>query len=633
MAIIKIIERLSTVTYFDFYIDNVLQATNKRNDVFVRPPGICDFKTSTGANVIQKQGVEFSDIIIEDINGVQNTPTTIIEVYNMLANIKFFDWMDPSGNGGPNTTATILRVGDGITLRCDAAYIAANFDSTGLGINERDGWAMRNGQNGTEDWRNRVGVGLGSIFPTMGATGGSKDAIVISHIHSTEANVKFVGIGGGEIGVALGSGAFFNISGVDSTGSTGSSGTDKNMPPYIVTLHIERVTDLVASGNGVNRFRNLLDTFTYTGNDGKVPVVDESQNRLVPSVFYNIKNLTELQDVAISTLVPLMAGKTLGVDIIGGLPKVILKDDVSSTPTLPNEIIFIDEPTQLGDDFTTPAGGSWRINGLINSNLYDYVSTVPAAADGYSRIDILIAKQVNTLELITGDEIEVIDGNIAIAPTLPANTLLVTTFVVIGGDVIVINPIFSTPYVTKQSKGSFYITTPGDLDNLPRSNKTKYILYADVESVKGLANLSSAPLDDLNYDNQKYTFKNVSSVPCKFLHDDAAGEIKFKFPLGIDFILPPGYTIEFDYNAPTNTLDLIGSAKMPIPFGVLECVAKGTQGGDANQDYSQLEPGDMVKGFKNVTTYWGEAMFTGGDPTDAANYLPIFESDITEIVL
>lgn len=36
------------------------------------------------------------------------------------------------------------------------------------------------------------------------------------------------------------------------------------------------------SGTGVDRFDDLLDTFNYFGNDGKVPIVDESQSKLIP---------------------------------------------------------------------------------------------------------------------------------------------------------------------------------------------------------------------------------------------------------------------------------------------------------------------------------------------------------------
>lgn len=39
---------------------------------------------------------------------------------------------------------------------------------------------------------------------------------------------------------------------------------------------------MLSGGSGVNRFDALLDTFDYFGNDGKVPMVDESQLKLIP---------------------------------------------------------------------------------------------------------------------------------------------------------------------------------------------------------------------------------------------------------------------------------------------------------------------------------------------------------------
>ena len=50
-------------------------------------------------------------------------------------------------------------------------------------------------------------------------------------------------------------------------------------------------------GTGVDRFENLLDTFDFFGNDGKVPVVDTAQMTLVPRVFHNVNKFTQLIDV------------------------------------------------------------------------------------------------------------------------------------------------------------------------------------------------------------------------------------------------------------------------------------------------------------------------------------------------
>lgn len=45
------------------------------------------------------------------------------------------------------------------------------------------------------------------------------------------------------------------------------------------------------SGGGVDRFDELDDTFSYFGNNGKIPIVDESQLKLIP---YSLPDLTYL---------------------------------------------------------------------------------------------------------------------------------------------------------------------------------------------------------------------------------------------------------------------------------------------------------------------------------------------------
>ncbi|MFM9825846.1 hypothetical protein [Flavobacterium sp.] len=113
------------------------------------------------------------------------------------------------------------------------AYIVANFDGTGLGINEEEGWALRNSQNGTRNSQGRVNINYDPTnYPTMGATGGSKDAVVVAHSHTTA--IKRHTNGAGVIGL------FDQANGgadeVYTSSTTGVSGTDKNMQPYIVVL-------------------------------------------------------------------------------------------------------------------------------------------------------------------------------------------------------------------------------------------------------------------------------------------------------------------------------------------------------------------------------------------------------------
>ena len=148
----------------------------------------------------------------------------------------------------------VWLTGDVKEVDCDAAYITANFDGTGLGINERAGWAICNGDNGTKDRGGRVSVGYetvtvdpsnnvwDAIYNTIGATGGEKRHTLITsempaHTHSIQpayvtgtsapSNVRTDSTSG-SVGQAV-------------TGSTGGGGSHENRQPFIVTLFIQKL--------------------------------------------------------------------------------------------------------------------------------------------------------------------------------------------------------------------------------------------------------------------------------------------------------------------------------------------------------------------------------------------------------
>ncbi len=159
------------------------------------------------------------------------------------------DIIDLIADGVPNTALKVrnalkaLSVGTGVTgdvkeIDVSNAYLLANFDPTGLGINERLGWAICNGNNGTRNRGGRVPMQYNATYPTLGATGGSADAVVVSHTHALtqiKAYNNVFGVNGfydrsnGAVGVGL------------TTDSAGESGANKNMQPYIVTLFIQKL--------------------------------------------------------------------------------------------------------------------------------------------------------------------------------------------------------------------------------------------------------------------------------------------------------------------------------------------------------------------------------------------------------
>lgn len=95
--------------------------------------------------------------------------------------------------GVPNTALKIRNVlgvladgtaqtGDIKEIDVSTSYISANFDITGLGKNERLGWAICNGNNGTRNRNGRVAIQYDPTnFPTLGAAVGSNNVTLVKN--------------------------------------------------------------------------------------------------------------------------------------------------------------------------------------------------------------------------------------------------------------------------------------------------------------------------------------------------------------------------------------------------------------------------------------------------------------------
>ena len=125
------------------------------------------------------------------------------------------------------------------------------------------GWYLCDGTNGTPDLRNSFIVGAGNTY-AVGATGGTADAIVVSHTHTASSVVTDPshwhyqpnsGGAGGTItapgGQAnTGNSAYTGYSGTatavtgitvaTTNASTGVSGTNQNLPPYYALAYIQK---------------------------------------------------------------------------------------------------------------------------------------------------------------------------------------------------------------------------------------------------------------------------------------------------------------------------------------------------------------------------------------------------------
>ena len=119
-----------------------------------------------------------------------------------------------------------------------------------------EGWGLCDGTLGTPDLRDRFVVGSGSTYAT-GATGGTADAVIVSHSHSLSIDSggahahSHVGVNElqqftqGGAGWASGRQGLTSTAGLHShsgvAATTGESGVGKNLPPYYALAFIMKL--------------------------------------------------------------------------------------------------------------------------------------------------------------------------------------------------------------------------------------------------------------------------------------------------------------------------------------------------------------------------------------------------------
>ena len=150
----------------------------------------------------------------------------------------------------------ILQTAPAVTNTTPSGLIAIWSGSTG---SIPSGWLICDGTNGTPDLRNSFVLGAGNTY-AVGATGGSADAIVVSHTHTATStstvadpghfhNMSTSGSGSiGNLNPIGSSASSTSITGTATTGitvatsttntSTGTSGTNANLPPYYALAFI-----------------------------------------------------------------------------------------------------------------------------------------------------------------------------------------------------------------------------------------------------------------------------------------------------------------------------------------------------------------------------------------------------------
>ena len=168
--------------------------------------------------------------------------------------------ISPAFTGTP--TAPTAALGTNTTQLATTEFVVANSVPSGLiaiwsgsSATIPTGWVLCNGSSSTPDLRNRFVVGAGSTY-AVGATGGSADAVVVSHTHTATVTdpghnhttgttgSSYLGDVSGGGGRTHPSGSSANTTSTATTGITvantaaGVSGTNANLPPYYALCYI-----------------------------------------------------------------------------------------------------------------------------------------------------------------------------------------------------------------------------------------------------------------------------------------------------------------------------------------------------------------------------------------------------------
>ena len=194
------------------------------------------------------------------VNTSTGTGSTVLSVSPALTGTP----TAPTANAGTNTTqiATTAFVAAAMSVLLPSGSIIL---WSGSVASIPSGWLLCNGSSGTPDLRDRFVVGAGSTY-AVAATGGSANAIVVSHTHTGSTSTasltgsvtgatlatRFIAPSGiitttgntvCDTGQAASTAApTINIDASHShsftTDSSGSSGTNANLPPYYALAYI-----------------------------------------------------------------------------------------------------------------------------------------------------------------------------------------------------------------------------------------------------------------------------------------------------------------------------------------------------------------------------------------------------------
>ena len=229
--------------------------TGGTSSEFLKADGSIDSTTYQPSGSYQPAGSYLSTSGIQNLQG-----QLIVDEVNINDNVVQTNTSNELVVRGKGTGGTHhLKLDDHVTIVGDLTVQGtASFASGGVpigtivaygGTTIPTGWLVCDGQstsaytalaaivgNNVPNLQGRFIMGSGGGY-SSNSTGGSKDAVVVEHKHTTSFDNKKYFPGGGSTSIGYG-GAGGYPADVFSMDNEGVSGTDKNLPPYYVLVYI-----------------------------------------------------------------------------------------------------------------------------------------------------------------------------------------------------------------------------------------------------------------------------------------------------------------------------------------------------------------------------------------------------------
>lgn len=249
----------------------------------------------------------------------------------------------------------------------------------------------------------------------------------------------------------------------------------------------------------------------------------------------------------------------------------------------------------------------WRIGGIEYTKLTETRINIPPAAEGYYRIDTIVANTANGFERIVGEE----RMDVGVPPQLPYNVLVVTQINIFGDIVNDGDPTPPPPpplgkFITKSSKRyrihQFNNPAPQEL-YLSQEYTTHLIKREDSPSNNSkvcngfVIDTTSEDPDTGGYDGMDIFVKNDSNEPITLKHNIGSVDVPFWFQNAQDLTVLKNEVLHFKYNIRDNRVDLVNGGSLQL--GETPTTAHRGDHGKTAYDHSQVTSGNP----HNVTPF------------------------------